>query len=161
MGNQKNWAGGMAAVKTALKMTKDIAGTRGLRSLLHVNQKSGFDCPGCAWPEGETRSIAEFCENGAKAVADAATTRMVDPSFLEGTHLGRMYFQSETWVSGQGRLAFPMAYRRGQDNYRQSNWPGILDDIAGHLNALPDPSQAIFYTSGRTSNEAAFFMGLN
>lgn len=133
-----------------------MSGSRGLKSLLRVNQKSGFDCPGCAWPEGETRSIAEFCENGAKAVADAATSRQLDINLLKEGRALSLYHQSERWISEQGRLTFPMAYRREQTNYRGSNWPGILDDIAAHLKSLEDPNRAIFYTSGRTSNEAAF-----
>lgn len=133
-----------------------MSGTRGLRSLLRVNQKLGFDCPGCAWPEGETRSIAEFCENGAKAVADAASNRLVGADFIGNTRLQGMDRQKSSWFSQQGRIEFPLVFRVGNEQYKAIDWDNALDEVAEKLLSLDHPNEAVFYTSGRTSNEAAF-----
>lgn len=83
VGPPKEWAAGVPAVTRSLLMSYAQMGAgRTLLTLARVNQKDGFDCPGCAWPEGEHRSPAEFCENGAKAVAEEATTRRITRDFF-------------------------------------------------------------------------------
>src|SRR5207253_656619 len=50
--------------------------------------------------------------------------------------------------------------RKGATHYERISWPEAFDLIAKALNALNSPDEAIFYTSGRTSNEAAFLYQL-
>lgn len=134
---------------------------RGGQALLKVNQKLGFDCPGCGWPEPDgDRAIAEFCENGVKAVAHEATKKVITDQFFQQWSLEALGQQSDFWLGQQGRLTRPMKKDAGGTHYRPVSWEEAFDTLARHLNALDDPNEAIFYTSGRTSNEAAFLYQL-
>ena len=134
---------------------------RGVRTLLKVNQTGGVDCPGCAWPEPDReRSHFEFCENGAKHVADEATTKRVTPEFFQQWSVAELAQQSDQWLNAQGRLTHPMLLHRDATHYEPINWDDAFELLAGELNSLNYPDQAIFYTSGRTSNEAAFLYQL-
>lgn len=133
---------------------------RSAHALLAVNQKDGFDCPGCAWPEADKRHKAEFCENGAKAVAEEATKRRVPPQFFAEHSVSELREWDDYRLGQQGRLTDPMYLAEGSDHYVPVTWERALGILADELKALPDPNQAIFYTSGRTSNEAAFLYQL-
>jgi len=134
---------------------------RGTRTLLLLNQDKGIDCPGCAWPEPDSeRSHVEFCENGAKHLAEEATTKRVTPEFFKKWSVADLSLQTDQWLGSQGRITHPMLLRRGGTHYEPISWDDAFELIAGELNALNYPDQAIFYTSGRTSNEAAFLYQL-
>ena len=155
-------AGGMPAIKATLKtVSAEMGLIRGVRTLLKINQPGGVDCPGCAWPEPDReRSHFEFCENGAKHVADEATTKRVTPEFFKQWSVADLAQQSDQWLGAQGRITHPMLLHRGATHYEQVSWDDAFELIAGELNSLNYPDQAIFYTSGRTSNEAAFLYQL-
>src|SRR5713101_6210966 len=155
-------AGGMTAALTAARVAFGEMGVvRGTRTLLQLNQKQGVDCPGCAWPEPDgERSHFEFCEEGAKHVADEATTKRVTPEFFAKWSVKELADQSDLWLNQQGRLTHPMLLREGADHYEAIDWTDAFALIAKELNSLSTPDEAIFYTSGRTSNEAAFLYQL-
>jgi molybdopterin-dependent oxidoreductase alpha subunit len=155
-------AGGIPAVLSTAKYTFGEMGmVRGTRTLLQLNQKQGIDCPGCAWPEPDgERSHFEFCEEGAKHVADEATKKRVTPEFFKKWSVTELSGQSDHWLNKQGRIAHPMLLREGSDHYEAINWTDAFALIAKELNSLASPDEAIFYTSGRTSNEAAFLYQL-
>jgi molybdopterin-dependent oxidoreductase alpha subunit len=155
-------AGGAPAIIAAMKtIAAEMGLVRGVRTLLKVNQTGGVDCPGCAWPEPDRgRSHFEFCENGAKHVADEATTKRVTPDFFQQWSVAGLAQQSDQWLNAQGRLTHPMLLNRNANHYEPINWDDAFELIAGELNSLNYPDQAIFYTSGRTSNEAAFLYQL-
>ncbi|WP_343591258.1 FdhF/YdeP family oxidoreductase [Paracidovorax wautersii] len=150
--------GALNSVKNAL-LRQDIP-LKGAKTLLSANQPDGFDCPGCAWPDRDHASTFEFCENGVKAVAAEATARRAGPELFERHTVAELAEQSDFWLEDQGRLTHPMVYDAASDRYRPIAWDDAFSLIARHLNALPDPNQAIFYTSGRASNEAAFLYQL-
>ncbi|MBA2744334.1 MAG: FdhF/YdeP family oxidoreductase, partial [Chthoniobacterales bacterium] len=126
-----------------------------------VNQKDGFDCQSCAWPSPDHhRQVAEFCENGAKAIADEGTTRRVTPEFFRKHSIAELAQASDYWLGQQGRLTHPMVKRAGATHYDAIAWEDAFRLMAEELNALPTPDAAAFYTSGRTSNEAAFLWQL-
>ncbi|QQM52988.1 FdhF/YdeP family oxidoreductase [Rhodococcus pyridinivorans] len=154
----KTYAAGIPAVLVSLRHGLEQMGpVRTARTLAKLNQRHGFDCPGCAWPETPGhRKLAEFCENGAKAVAEEATTRTVDPDFFARHAVPELLERTDYWLGRQGRLTHPMIVRPGSKHYEPIGWDEAYAVIADHLRALPDPDRAIFYTSGRTSNEAAF-----
>jgi molybdopterin-dependent oxidoreductase alpha subunit len=157
----KKVAVGVPAVLHALEIANEQMGvTRSVQTLLRVNQKDGFDCPGCAWPEEDKRHIAEFCENGAKAVAEEATLRRVGPEFFAAHSLDELRAHDDWWLGQQGRLTHPMVLEDGATHYRPISWDGALALVADELRSLDDPDEAVFYTSGRTSNEAAFLYQL-
>src|SRR5205823_2269425 len=155
-------AGGVPAVAEAFSVTLKQAGIRrGVNALRMLNQKDGFDCPGCAWPDPDgERTANEYCENGAKAVAEEATTRKVTAEFFSKWSVSALSRQSDYWLSQQGRLTHPMFLPAGSDHYQPISWDEAFHLIARELNALASPDEAIFYTSGRTSNEAAFLYQL-
>ncbi|MGW3740104.1 FdhF/YdeP family oxidoreductase [Streptomyces sp. NPDC005146] len=154
-------AAGIPAVAHSLRIAQQQMGLRRTaRTLLKVNQKDGFDCPGCAWPEGDKRHTAEFCENGAKAVAEEATLRRVTPDFFAAHPVADLAGRSGYWLGQQGRITQPMYLPEGADRYEAVTWEHAFDIIAEELRALDSPDEALFYTSGRTSNEAAFLLQL-
>ncbi|MFE7134316.1 FdhF/YdeP family oxidoreductase [Streptomyces sp. NPDC057638] len=154
-------AAGLSAIGHTLQMARRQMGVaRTARTLLKVNQKDGFDCPGCAWPEGERRHVAEFCENGAKAVAEEATLRRVTPAFFVEHPVADLATRSGYWLGQQGRITQPMYLPEGGDRYEPVSWERAFGIVAEELTALSSPDEAVFYTSGRTSNEAAFLFQL-
>ena len=133
---------------------------KNLRALLKTNQNGGFDCPGCAWGDSPEASTVKFCENGAKAVNWEATRRRVDAVFFARYSLSQLREQSDYWLEYQGRLTEPMRYDAASDRYLPIGWDDAFALIARHLHALQSPDEAEFYTSGRTSNEAAYLYQL-
>lgn len=131
-----------------------------MRTLLVLNQEDGFDCPSCAWPDPEHRATAEFCENGARAVADEATRARVDPDFFAKWSIPALLEQSDHWLNQQGRLTHPMVRDAGSEHYRPIAWDEAFELIASELHRSGDPDRSVFYTSGRASNEAAFLYQL-
>ncbi len=158
----KTYAAGVEAVTSSLKHVFSLAGLkRGTEGMVKLNQTNGFDCPSCAWPDPDDhRAPTEFCENGAKAMASETTKRRVDPAFFAKHGVAEISQHSDYWMEQQGRLTDPMILREGDSHYEPISWDEACKLIAGELNALPDPDEAIFYTSGRTVNESAFLYGL-
>tara|TARA_Y100000766_G_scaffold206083_1_gene177880 strand:- start:6426 stop:8723 length:2298 start_codon:yes stop_codon:yes gene_type:complete len=154
---KKIMAAGIPAVTSSMKHGIQQMGIkRSVKTLTMVNQKAGFDCPGCAWPDPEHRTQFEFCENGAKAVADEAMKARVTPEFFAQHSVDELAEKSDMWLNKQGRLTHPMFLKRGASHYTPLSWDEALSHIAAKINSLDDPDRSVFYTSGRTSNEAAF-----
>ncbi len=154
-------AGGAAAVAATLRYARAETGLlRGARVLARTNQEAGFDCPGCAWPEPSPRGTIEFCENGAKAVLSEATSRRVGAALFESLSVAELAARSDAWLNAQGRIERPFVLRPGATHYAPIEWDDAFELVAGELRALDSPDEAVFYTSGRTSNEAAFLFQL-
>ncbi len=152
-------AAGATAVAVAMRRALGQMGVRRTASTLtRLNQVDGFDCQGCAWPDPDAghRHAAEFCENGAKAVAEEATRQKLDREFFATHSVADLAERTEYWLGKQGRITEPMVLRPGATHYTPISWDDAFSTMAGHLRRLDDPDQAVFYTSGKTSNEAAF-----
>ena len=151
-------AAGMPAVANAMRFAlTEMGPTRTYKVLHEINQRDGFDCPGCAWPDPEgRRHAAEFCENGAKAVSEEATHKRADPGVFASHSVEQLAAHSDHFIGRLGRLTQPLHLAPGDSHYRPVSWDQAYATIARHLQALDSPDEAIFYTSGRTSNEAAF-----
>jgi molybdopterin-dependent oxidoreductase alpha subunit len=153
------YAAGLPGVAVTLKRSVQKMGPRrSARTLRALNQTDGFDCVSCAWPDPDPgdRNTAEFCESGAKAVAEEATTRRVTREFFARHTVAELAERSDHWLGQQGRLTEPMLKRADSEHYEPVSWSEAFDLLARELNALDSPDEAVFYTSGRTSNEAAF-----
>ena len=154
-------AAGLPAVAKTARLVGRVGVVRGTRLLLEVNQVNGFDCQSCAWPSPDVnRHTFEFCENGAKAVADEATPDRIGREFFARHSVAALAGQTDHWLNAQGRLVEPMVLRPGATHYAPIGWDEAFRLIAEELHALPNPDAAAFYTSGRTSNEAAFLWQL-
>jgi molybdopterin-dependent oxidoreductase alpha subunit len=154
-------AGGLDALKRSWQaLRKEHIAASGSRTLLRVNQPNGFDCPGCAWPDRNAHSTFEFCENGVKAVAAEATASRIARDFFAEHTVTALAAREDRWLEAQGRLTEPMRYDAASDRYAPVEWDEAFALIAAHLRGLASPDEAIFYTSGRTSNEAAFLYQL-
>jgi molybdopterin-dependent oxidoreductase alpha subunit len=155
-------AAGLQSVLKAAEVTlKEPGLVRGIAALSRLNQFDGIDCPGCAWPDPDhDRSLNEYCENGVKAIAEEATSKRCTPEFFRSWSVFDLSRQSDYWLGHQGRLITPMVLRSGSDYYQPISWDDAFAMIGNELNALETPDQAVFYTSGRTSNEAAFLYQL-
>jgi molybdopterin-dependent oxidoreductase alpha subunit len=159
----RTWAAGVPAVYHAMEYSLSQTSPRrtGL-TLLNLNQEPGFDCPGCAWPDPAPgkRPMNEYCENGAKHTNDEATSRRVTPEFFARYSVDELAAKSDRWLNQQGRLTRPMVKRPGSRHYEPISWSSALELIADELRGLDSPDEAVFYTSGRASNEAAFVLQL-
>ena len=158
----KNSAAGIPAVISTMKYgIRNMGVINSITKLSKVNDFHGFDCPGCAWPDPDShRSFAEFCENGAKAVSDEATKSRADSDFWSKWSVSELSQKSDYWLNSQGRLTEPMILNPDSKYYQPISWNDAFDIIADNLLLLDNPDEAIFYTSGRTSNEAAFLWQL-
>jgi formate dehydrogenase major subunit len=159
----EKWATGVPAILSSVTRSVGAMGARrALQSLRVINQPDGFDCPGCAWPEPPpgSRHRVEFCESGAKAVAEEATSVRIDDAFFARYSIDDLRNRSDYWLGQAGRLTSPMIKRPGGTHYEPIGWDAAFAEIALQLRGLDDPNDAVFYTSGRTSNEAAFLFQL-
>jgi molybdopterin-dependent oxidoreductase alpha subunit len=154
-------AGGLDALKRSWQALREEHVTAfGAKTLLRTNQARGFDCPGCAWPDRSRHSTFEFCENGVKAVAAEATRKRATRELFATHTVAELAAHDDLWLEAQGRLTEPMAYDAASDRYVPVSWDDAFARIAAALRALDSPDRALFYTSGRTSNEAAFLYQL-
>ncbi|MDC1465740.1 FdhF/YdeP family oxidoreductase [Polaribacter sp.] len=154
---------GFKAIKSSIQVIASEVGlVKGIQLLKNINQKEGFDCPGCAWPDPDAKRafLAEYCENGAKAVAEEATKNKVSPLFFATHSVAQLSELSDYEIGKSGRITQPMYLPEGKDNYEEISWEAAFNLIGKELNNLSSPDEAIFYTSGRTSNEAAFLYQL-
>ncbi len=159
----KEAAAGIPGVVHAVQhVLNEMDPIRGFKALAKLNQKTGFDCPGCAWPDpdDERSPVAEYCENGAKAIAEEATTKKLGVDFFEKNSVAELSLLNDYEIGKKGRIAQPMYLAKGANHYTPISWDLAFEKIATHLKQLQNPDEAVFYTSGRTSNEAAFLYQL-
>ncbi|MCF2444660.1 FdhF/YdeP family oxidoreductase [Dyadobacter sp. CY345] len=162
-GEIKTIAAGIPAVVSSMEKVVGEAGfARGMKALWSLNKKGGFDCPSCAWPDpdDERSGVAEYCENGARAVAEEATAKKLTPAFFSQNAVQDLAKLSDYEIGSKGRVAQPMFLAKGATHYQPISWEHAFEKIASSLKNLSSPDEAIFYTSGRTSNEAAFLYQL-
>jgi len=155
----EKWAAGVPAVMAAMRdLVEERTFFRGNRALLKMNQFEGFDCPSCAWPDpdDERSPVGEYCENGAKALAEEATTKRITAAFFKANAVFDLAKLDDYTIGKMGRLTEPMYMPRGGTHYQPISWDEAFKKIAAHLNQLASADEAAFYTSGRTSNEASF-----
>lgn len=155
-------AGIGAVVSAAKKIFEEAGFFRGIKALSSLNKTDGYDCPGCAWPDpdDERNSIAEYCENGARAAAEEATLKKLDDNFFRQNSVKQLSMLSDYEIGKKGRIAVPVILSKNENHYREISWNEAFKKIAVELNNLSSPDEAVFYTSGRTSNEAAFLYQL-
>ncbi len=154
-------AAGIEAITSTIKhMYSEMGFVNGTSVLMNLNQKGGIDCASCAWSDPEDRTLAEFCENGAKAMADEGTKKLADARFFETYSAEELSKKTDYWLNSQGRIAQPVVLREGKTHYEPISWEDAFLMISEELNSLASPDEAIFYTSGRTANETAFLYQL-
>lgn len=159
----KEMAAGIPAVISSAKhMLSEMGASRAWNALINLNQKDGYDCPGCAWPDpdGHRSPIAEYCENGAKAIAEEATTKKCDPAFFAKNSVYDLAQLTDYEIGKKGRVTDPMYLPKDATHYQSISWDDAFNKIGKALNELNNPNEGVFYTSGRTSNEAAFLYQL-
>ncbi|RYU92502.1 FdhF/YdeP family oxidoreductase [Mucilaginibacter terrigena] len=155
----KKWAAGIPGVTAALKDIFEETGVaRGAGALFTMNQKGGFDCSSCAWPDpdDDRSTLAEYCENGAKALAEEATTKKLTAEFFAQNSVADLARLDDMDIGKKGRIAQPVYLPKGGTHYQPITWQDAFHKIGDKLNSLASPNEAAFYTSGRTSNEASF-----
>ena len=163
LSHPKKAAAGIPAVMVSAKhLFSEMDIIRGLKALFSVNQMKGFDCPGCAWPDpDDDRSrLGEYCENGVKAIAEEATSKKLTAQFFAENSVAELSMLDDYAIGKKGRIAQPMRLRKGATHYEPISWNDAFELIAKNIRELHSPDEAIFYTSGRTSNEAAFLYQL-
>ena len=157
------YAAGPVAIKAAMDhLISEMGPLRAFQAVNKMNKKGGFDCPGCAWPDPDDKRsvLGEYCENGAKALAEEATLKKVTPGFFQDHTLSQMRSWSDYEIGKKGRLTTPMVIRQGEDRYQPISWENAFSLIAQTIHKSGNPDRSVFYTSGRSSNEAAYLYGL-
>ena len=161
-GRRAKAAAGVTAIAETVRFgVKEMGVRRTVSTYLAVNKKDGFDCQSWAWPSPDgARHLAEFCENGAKSISSEATRKRLTRGFFAEHSVDELAQRSDQWLNEQGRLTEPMVLRAGSRHYEPIGWDAAFALVADELHQLDSPDQATFYTSGRTSNEAAFLYQL-
>lgn len=155
----KEYAAGTKALKSSFShILKEMGPSRGVKILNALNQKKGIDCPGCAWPDPDAKRsfMAEYCENGVKAIAEEATKTTLTEDFFKQYSIDELGSKDDFWLGKSGRITQPMIIKKGDTHYSPITWESALDLISNNFQEVNSPNDLIFYTSGRTSNEAAF-----
>lgn len=163
LSNPKLYAAGIPAILSSLKfITKEVGVLKGFKLLKSMNQLGGFDCPGCAWPDPDDKRalLSEYCENGAKAISEEYSKTKANPAFFASNSVDELLGWSDMELGKSGRLTSPMSLNSSTGHYEEISWDNAFELISSELNSLINPDEAIFYTSGRTSNEAAFLYQL-
>jgi len=155
-------AGIPALFSAGVKIVENMSPGAAAKTLFKLNQKGGIDCPGCAWPDpdDERSALGEYCENGVKAIADEAMRRTISADFFAKHSVLELSEYTDFELGKLGRLVEPLVLEEGATHYKSISWSECFRTIAAELNKLNSPDDAIFYTSGRTSNEAAFLYQL-
>lgn len=154
---------GKAAVFSAIgQMNKYMKPGEAIKLSLKMNQKGGFDCPGCAWPDpdDDRSKLGEYCENGIKAIAEERSKKTIGADFFNKHSVEELSQLSDFDLGKSGRLLEPMVLKEGSSYYEPIAWDKAFQLIGTELKSLSSPDEAIFYTSGRTSNEAAYLYQL-
>jgi molybdopterin-dependent oxidoreductase alpha subunit len=150
-----------AALSVGEVLLKSHAAVDGVKAVFQMNKEnSGYDCPGCAWPDDRKGLSMDICENGIKHVTWEMTSKRTDASFFAAHTVTELMSWSDYALEEQGRLTEPMAYNATTDKYEPVSWDTAFATIARHLNAQASPDKASFYTSGRLSNEGTFLYQL-
>lgn len=157
-GIKKSAAGVPAVLAVVSDLFEEGVPVRGTKALFKMNQRGGFDCPSCAWPDpdDDRSALGDYCENGAKALAEEATTKKITADFFKNNSVYDLATLTDFEIGRLGRLVEPMYLPKDGTHYQPISWSDAFEKIANHLNRLESPNQAAFYTSGRTSNEASF-----
>ncbi|MGW6215744.1 FdhF/YdeP family oxidoreductase [Streptomyces sp. NPDC055109] len=155
-------AAGWGAAKS---VTRVLVGEKALvdgpRAIMRMNhERTGFDCPGCAWPDDTKGLHLDICENGIKHVTWEMTGKRVGPEFFAAHSVSELFEWSDFDLEDQGRLTGPMVYDPESDHYVPISWRDAFELVGRTLRELDDPNQASFYTSGRLGNEATFLYQL-
>lgn len=154
-------AGGWGALKAVAKALRDQMNIRhDVIALFDMNKAEGFDCPGCAWPDPVHTASFDICENGAKAVSWEATSKRATPDFFAHHTISELSEWGDFALEDSGRLTHPLKYNATTDRFEPVEWQTAFEEIGAQLSQYSDPNVVEFYTSGRTSNEAAFLYQL-
>ncbi|PIE48628.1 MAG: hypothetical protein CSA39_06780 [Flavobacteriales bacterium] len=154
---------GLPALSSSIKhIARETGFIKGIKLISKLNQKKGFDCPGCAWPDPDDKRafMSEYCENGIKAVTEEATRKKVTPEFFKNNPISELVKLSDYELGKLGRITHPVICRENSDYYEEIDYMDAIEFVYKELITLDKPDEAIFYTSGRTSNEAAFMYQL-
>ncbi|MDR3616891.1 MAG: FdhF/YdeP family oxidoreductase [Candidatus Obscuribacterales bacterium] len=152
------WGAALSVGEVLVKQNQVVDGVRAIFEMNH--ERSGFDCPGCAWPDDRHGLKMDICENGIKHVTWEMTGKRVDRQFFEKHSVTELMSWSEFALENEGRLTEPMVYNPQTDHYEPITWANAFSLMGRHLKALASPNEASFYTSGRLSNEATFLYQL-
>lgn len=150
-------AAGIPGITASMKhLSEELGLLEGMKLMSRINQIDGIDCPGCAWPDPKHRSaLGEYCENGAKAVAEEATKKRVDKTFFAKHSVEEISSWSDYEIGKSGRITEPFYLPEGASHYQPISWEAAFEKMATKLKSI-NPDEAVFYTSGRTGNETAF-----
>ncbi|MET8783638.1 FdhF/YdeP family oxidoreductase [Streptomyces sp. NPDC004589] len=154
-------AGWGAAKSVSRVLVREHALLDGPRAIMRMNhENTGFDCPGCAWPDDTKGLKLDICENGIKHVTWEMTPKRVGREFFAAHSVTELSRWSDYALEDQGRLTEPMMYDPDTDHYVPTRWKDAFELIGSALRGLDNPGRASFYTSGRLGNEATFLYQL-
>ncbi|WP_448720343.1 FdhF/YdeP family oxidoreductase [Microbacterium natoriense] len=152
------WGAAASVGRVVLRERELVAGPLAMLKMNHPI--SGYDCPGCAWPDDLGNLKLDICENGVKHVTWEMTRKRVDRAFFSAHTVSELADWTDFDLEDQGRLTEPMTYDAETDRYVPISWDDAFALIGDELRGLASPDEAAFYTSGRLSNEATFLYQL-
>ncbi|MFD8781141.1 FdhF/YdeP family oxidoreductase [Kitasatospora sp. NPDC059599] len=155
-------AAGWGAARSVTRfLAREGAYVDGPRAVMRMNhENTGFDCPGCAWPDDTKGLHLDICENGIKHVTWEMTRKRVGRDFFAAHSVTELSGWSDFALEDQGRLTEPMVYDAAPDHYVPIGWKDAFELVGRTLRGLDHPDRAAFYTSGRLGNEATFLYQL-
>ena len=154
-------SGGWGSARSVVNILRreGVVGS-GALTLLRQNKVDGYQCVSCAWSKPAKPLAFEFCENGVKATAWDLTSHRCTPEFLARNTVTELLGWDEYQLEQTGRLTHPVRYDAASDTYRPVSWEAAFEEIGRELRAVEDKRDTVFYSSGRTSNEASYVYAL-
>lgn len=104
----------------------------------------------------EAGHFPEICKKSLQAqVADMKGA--IAPEYFERNSISQLLILTPKQAEDAGRLAFPMFIGASQSHFHPVAWEAAVESVARALKEA-QPERVAFYSSGRSSNEAAFLL---
>lgn len=136
---------------------------QGLQLWQTLNHKS--TCLSCAWGTGGQQGgfvneAGEYLQRCAKSVEAIAAELQpgIKPDFFQKYNISELQELTSQECDNLGRLSYPLILKSGSSHYQRISWEEVYQ-IAKPAFSLT-PATIASYSSGRSSNEAAYLLQL-
>lgn len=156
-----NSVGGLSSIIYSLKVAKSVGIKRFYKAITSKNS-----CKTCAFGTGgqagamrnEAGDFPQVCKKGMQAQLTDIQNE-IPLSFFKDHTIDELKSVSPMELERSGRLNHPLYKEKGGSNYVPISWDEAIGKIANQIKQTK-PERSFFYSSGRSSNEAAFVLQL-
>ncbi|MBD1823357.1 FdhF/YdeP family oxidoreductase [Cyanobacteria bacterium FACHB-DQ100] len=150
--------GGMAVVQYWAEQTLSPDGAKIWQTLFHKSA-----CLSCAWGTGGQKGgfvneDGEVFQRCAKSVEAIASELQPATAFEQEYTIAQLQALTSQEANNLGRLSHPLILRKGSNRYERISWDEVYQIAEAAFQKAPE--RVASYSSGRSSNEAAYLLQL-